>query len=211
MENIVIVGAGALGREILLMAEDVCRDNSALAIKGFLDRDAKALAGFSTPVGIIGDDDYQIDPDDRLVLAMADPKLRLKLAARFAAKGAKFLTLVHPAAMVTRTATLGEGVTVAPFCHVADCAQVGAYVFLNVYASVGHDARVGAGCFFGPYATVNGFSEVGDGVLLGTHAVVTPSTKVGAGAKVGAGSVVYKPVPPNHLAIGNPAKAHAIY
>jgi len=211
MENIVIVGAGALGREVLLIAEDACRANPSLAIKGFLDRDANALAGFSTPVGIIGDDDYIIDPDDRLVLAMAEPKLRLKLAARFAAKGAKFLTLVHPTAIITRTASLAQGVTVAPFCHVADCAKVGAYTFLNTYASVGHDARIGAGCFFGPYATINGFSELGDGVLLGTHATVTPSTQVGAGAKIAAGSVVYKTVKPNHLAIGNPAKAHAIY
>lgn len=208
MCKIVIVGAGGLGRETLLIARDVCIRQPSWRIKGFLDRNPQVLTGFDCDAGVIGDDDYQPVDDDRLVIAVGDPALRHRLAMRFADRGARFATLVHPLAYVAATARVSEGAVISPFCHVADRAEVGPHVLLNTYSSAGHDSRVGACSVFSPYATANGDTRLGERVFLGTHAVVTPGIGVGNDAKIAAGAVTYRQVPDGHLAMGNPAKAY---
>jgi acetyltransferase-like isoleucine patch superfamily enzyme len=47
---------------------------------------------------------------------------------------------------------------------------------------------------------------VGDDVEFGVGAIVIGPVRIGAGARVGAGAVVVKDVPPNGVAVGNPAR-----
>ena len=44
------------------------------------------------------------------------------------------------------------------------------------------------------------------GASIGANATILPGLEIGAGAMVGAGSVITRSVPPNAIAIGNPAK-----
>jgi len=48
--------------------------------------------------------------------------------------------------------------------------------------------------------------RIGSGVWIGGGAIVLPGVTVGDGAVIGAGSVVTRDVPPNTLALGNPAR-----
>jgi acetyltransferase-like isoleucine patch superfamily enzyme len=48
--------------------------------------------------------------------------------------------------------------------------------------------------------------KVGRGVFIGTQAIILKGVTIGDRAVVGAGAVVTKDVPPQHLAIGNPAR-----
>lgn len=47
---------------------------------------------------------------------------------------------------------------------------------------------------------------IGDNVWLGGGAIVLPGVTIGANSVIGAGSVVTKEVPPDVVAVGNPAK-----
>ncbi|MFF4185971.1 sugar O-acetyltransferase [Streptomyces sp. NPDC001691] len=47
---------------------------------------------------------------------------------------------------------------------------------------------------------------IGDNVWLGGGAIVCPGVTIGANTVVGAGSVVIRDLPPNVLAVGNPAR-----
>jgi maltose O-acetyltransferase len=48
--------------------------------------------------------------------------------------------------------------------------------------------------------------RIGDGVWIGGGAIVLPGVSIGDGCVVGAGSVVTRDLPPDTLALGNPAR-----
>ncbi len=203
---IVIAGAGGLGREILQYVQDIF-DPKSYQVKGFLDDKCTEVTAASFGHSILGRcDDYALQPDDLVVVAVGDPKKRLNLARRLEQRGAKFLTIVHPLAYVSPSAQIGVGCIVGPFATVGACAEVGSHVALTYYSSIGHDAQIGSGCTFSPYSAANGGAVLDECVFLGTHAVVNPLKRLGRAVKVAAGSVVYHDVPPDTLVAGNPAK-----
>lgn len=73
---------------------------------------------------------------------------------------------------------------------------------------------IGRGCMFGSMSRVSDRLGdrvepvvLGDEVWLGHGAIVLPGVRIGDRSVVSAGSVVSDNVPPNSLAIGNPARA----
>lgn len=210
MLNLIIVGAGGFGGEVMQYARDTF-DLGSHRIKGFLDDKVTRVEHSALDAPVLGTiNGYLPEPEDRFLLAVGDPGSRLDIAARLAAHGAQFLTLIHPLAYVASSATLGAGCIISPFATVGARAKLGAHVVLTFYASVGHDAQVGACCALSPHSVTNGGSVLGQAVFLGSHAAVNPLKRVGDGAKVAAGAVVYRNVPPHSLAAGNPAKARPL-
>ena len=210
--SLIIVGAGGFGREVLQYLRDAMALQGGYAVKGFLDDGPADLGPFGLDVPLLGGTrDHAFTGDDRVLIAVGDPSVRLELAARLEAHGARFVTLVHPLAYVSEAASLGVGCIVAPFATVGAHARIGDHTVLTFYASAGHDTTVGRACGFSPHAVANGGSTLGEGVFLGAYAVVNPLQSVGTGSKVAAGSVVYHPIPPDVLAVGNPAKPRPLW
>jgi sugar O-acyltransferase (sialic acid O-acetyltransferase NeuD family) len=206
LKEVILVGAGGLGREVMQYVLDTV-DPKTHRIKGFLDDFKDRLKPDSLDSPVLGTTtEYHLTEADWFLLAIGDPHQRMKIAERLTARGARFLTLVHPLAHVARTARLGEGCIVGPFATVGAYAQLGNHVALTYYASVGHDARVGDCCALSPYAAANGGTILEPCVFVGTHAAINPMKRIGRGAKVAAGAVVYRNVPAHSLAAGNPAK-----
>jgi len=206
MYNIIIVGAGGFGREVYLWAKDSFSKDQ-YKIKGFLDDNPKILNNYNMDIGIIGDlDGYEIKKQDRFVFAIGDIDVKKYLVTKLKEKGAKFLTLIHPTAIVANTAKIGQGVIICPFVTVSDYVQLGDFVMMNIYSSCGHDAKVGDYCILSPYATLNGFVILEDEVFLGTHTTVIPGKRVGYRSKISANSVVMRDVPPNKIVFGVPGK-----
>jgi sugar O-acyltransferase (sialic acid O-acetyltransferase NeuD family) len=208
MKRLIIVGAGAFGREALQWALDVPAAARDWEPVGFLDNRSDALQGFDLSVGIIGTaTDYQIQPDDRFICAIGDSKVRLEVCRQLEARGAEFVTLIHPTAVVAPTAQIAPGGIVCPYAIVSVNSVVGRHVALNVQAVVGHDAQVADGCTLSPHSGINGFVVLGEGAFLGSHGAVLPSVQVGEYGKVAAGSVAFADVAPHTTVVGVPARA----
>ncbi len=205
--DLVIVGAGGFGREVLGYAGD-----AAQRVAGFADDNPRALDGFDLGVRVLGGvHDVPVSGATGFVIAVGDPAVRRSLAAVIEARGGRLRTVVHPSAYLGPGVRLGDGCVVCPFAFVGAAATVGANTAINVHTSVGHDVTVGANCVLSPHSAVNGGSELGDDVFLGTHATVFPRRVIGRGAKVSAGAVVHRDVPAGALATGNPAKARVLF
>jgi sugar O-acyltransferase (sialic acid O-acetyltransferase NeuD family) len=210
--DLVIVGAGAFGREVLGYAQDALADQPGHRVAGFADDNPRALDGFNPAVEVLGRvHDVPISESTGFVIAVGDPAVRRGLAAVVEARGGRLLTVIHPSAYIGPGAVLGDGCVVCPFAFVGTAATVGANSAINVHASVGHDAVVGANCVVSPYSAISGAAELRDDVFLGTHATVFPRRRVGPGAKVSAGAVVHRDVPAGALAAGNPAKSRVLF
>jgi len=206
MNRVLLVGAGGFGREFRTWLEaDGCL-GAGCELVGFLDDAPQPLSeGYDLPVmGSIRD--YIPTAGDRLVMAIGAPRVKLQIAELLLSRGATFMTLIHPTAIIGRGVTIGTGCILCPQSVVTCDATIGDFAFLNIGASVGHDAVVGPGCTLSPHADVTGHARLGRGVFLGTHAAVLPGVEVGDYATVGAGSIVLRRVRPGTTVMGVPAK-----
>jgi sugar O-acyltransferase (sialic acid O-acetyltransferase NeuD family) len=210
--DLVIVGAGGFGREVLGYAHDAFAGQPAHRVAGFADENPRALHGFDLAVEVLGSvRDVPISEATGFVIAVGDPAVRRELAAVVEARGGRLSTIIHPSAYIGPGARLGDGCVVCPFAFVGAAATIGANSAINTHASVGHDAVVGANSVVSPYSAVNGAAELRDDVFLGTHSTIFPGRSVGSGAKVSAGAVVHRDVPAGALAAGNPAKSRVLF
>ncbi len=208
MDRVLIAGAGNFGREIASWI-DGCRGyGTAWKLAGFLNDDLHALDGFAEPperiLGTIAD--YRPQPDERIVLAIGDPKGKLQVAERLQQRGAQFLQLIHQSAVVCRNVRLGAGVLIAPFAFVGGAADVGDFATVSVGSIVAHDVVLGAGCTLTGHCSLAGHVRLGKGVFMGTHACVIPQITVGDWAMLGAGSTIVRDVAAGSHVFGVPAK-----
>ncbi len=206
MYDIVIVGAGGMGRECCEVAQDIYGGSADYRVRGFLSDVPGVLDGFDVPPLLGPIRDYAVQPQDRFVLAIGDVPGRRKVAEYLLARGAKFLRLVHPTAHVFKSASLGEGVIVFPQAFVGANAHIGDFCLINCHAGCGHDVVMGRFTEQAPYSTISGKARTGEECFLAVHAVVAPGTVLGDRVVVSQGSTVSHRTPDDCLIAGVPGK-----
>jgi sugar O-acyltransferase (sialic acid O-acetyltransferase NeuD family) len=122
------------------------------------------------------------------------------------AAGAPLVTVVHPAAAVSRHATLGLGTVVMAGAVVNIDAIVGQAGIVNTGATVDHDCLLGDAVHICPGAHLAGSVRVGCCSWVGVGAAVKQGMSIGDRVMVGAGAVVVRPVPDAQTVVGNPAR-----
>jgi sugar O-acyltransferase (sialic acid O-acetyltransferase NeuD family) len=194
--SIIIIGAGGHAR-VLLDALQL----SACKVIGFVD---PALArGAAGPGGlpVLGGDEALKDFSASQVLLVNGIGSIGPTAARGAVwrrgkdAGFSFARVVHPSAIVSASATLGEGVQVMAGCVIQSGAEIGANSIVNTRASIDHDCKVGETVHIAPGVTLSGGVHIGDRAHIGTGAVVIQGVTIGADSLVAAGAVVYRDLP----------------
>lgn len=192
-----IVGAGGFGREVWNWLSGHPDQDVRWSVRGFLDDAVDALRGYDYPVGIVGPISGHVpDPEALYVCGIGLPKIKEAVCPPLEANGARFLTLVHPTAIIGRNVVLGLGTVVCPGVIITADVTVGRFVTLNCRSGLGHDATVGDFSTISAYCDVTGHVAIGRGVMMGSHAVVIPGKSVGDHATVGAGAIVMSRVPP---------------
>jgi len=217
-KKLVIVGGGALGREVLLYAQDMIGAKTAGlefdGFAGFLD-DSATAADQLRELGVDFDfvdpiEEHVVRDDCVYVVAVGNSRERRVLQDRLHGNVA-WANIIHPTAYLATSALLGEGIILAPFTFVGANASLADHVVLNTYASVGHDSVVGTYCVLSPYAVINWNVELGEGVFMGTHTTVIPGLTVGKGSSLSAGAVLVRDVGPGFFMMGHPGKGWRLY
>ncbi|MCR9220163.1 MAG: acetyltransferase [Alphaproteobacteria bacterium] len=109
---------------------------------------------------------------------------RLALLDAYLDAGIAAPPVVHPTAVVARSALMDEGVTVLARAVLQPFAHAHRGVLINTGAIVEHGARLGAGAHIGPGAIVLGGAEVGRAAMIGAGAVILPGARAPDGALV---------------------------
>ncbi|GGC83765.1 acetyltransferase [Undibacterium terreum] len=207
MKNIVIAGAGGFGREIASHLESIVSDK--IRIAGFID-DTLAIApalNQSYPYPVLGKiSDYLPRIDDVFIVAIGDPKEKLRIAHELELRGAEFFSFIHPTAVIARTAKLGRGIILCPFSMASADSSISDFVTINFCSSIGHDVFVGEGSTISSHVDITGYVKIGAGVFIGSNASVLPKVEVGAFSKIGAGAIVVRRVKEGATVYSSPAK-----
>jgi len=118
----------------------------------------------------------------------------------------RWLSVIHPRAVIAGSASLGSGCFVAAQAVIGPCVTVGEAVIVNHGAVVDHDCVVGAFSHIAPLASLSGGVKIGRRVQIGTGARVLPGVHVADDAVVGAGAVVLQDIGAAETWVGVPAK-----
>lgn len=208
MKNLIIIGAGGMGREVYHLATQCQGYSKEYVIKGFLDDNPKALDGFKYNYPSILDDIENYIPikDDIFACSIGDVKTKELIVSMILDKGGDFISLIHPDVDINITATLGKGCLVFPQVHLGSEATIGDYVMLQSYAALGHDVEVGDYSRIDPKVSCVGGVKVGRSVTLHTMSVLNHGVVVEDNAVVGAMSFVIRKVKQGITVFGIPAK-----
>ena len=205
--RIILVGAGGFGRELLCWALDAHRAGNFPKVSGFLDANPNALNEFNYGINWIESIDKFVPvPGDQLLLGIADPATKRNIATLLLGRGAHFVTLRHPTAIVASSATLGQGVVLCPYSVVSADAVVGDFVTINAHSTIGHDASVGSYSTLSAHVDITGGVQVGENSFFGTSAAIVPRVKIGQNAKIGAGALIIRSVASESVMYAMPAK-----
>lgn len=201
-----IYGAGGLGRTIL---DSLKRSNWTIENVVFLDDD-QALHGTnveSIPVQGGRESLKSMDPTRTSVLVAygADASTRLRMASRIDSIGIDFFSLIDEDAIVSDSATVGDGVYVNAQSYVGPNVTFGNHVVIDSSTNISHDSELGPGTIVTPNASLAGNVVVERGGYIGAGATVLKGRRVGEGGVVGAGAVVTENVPAGETVVGVPA------
>ena len=171
-------------------------------VLGFTDRDPSeaTLAG---DVRCLGTDDVIADHDPgtvRLAIGIGSIKpssARMKLYEGFRERGYRFVTVIHPSAVVAGGTELGEGAQIMAGAVVQPGCKIGEATIINTRASIDHDCRIGRFVHVAPGATLSGGVTVGDESHIGVGAVIIQQISIGANAFVSAAALIKSDVAPN--------------
>jgi acetyltransferase EpsM len=205
------------GEHAVVVLEAIASQPDAWRVIGFTDRTRSArLAGRELPLTHLGDDAALAarladDPSKApaLVLGVGGgtrPGERAAIVERIGSD-ADWATIVHAAATVSPSATLGAGTVVGAGAVVQAGAVTGRHVIVNSGAIVEHDVVLGDFSHVAPGAVIGGGTRIGDGVFIGLGARVRDHVRIGDRVTIGMGAVVVADVASDRILVGVPARA----
>ena len=215
VREIVIIGAGGHGSELISYLQDLRDAGEPVRLMGFVDENkapgpflgSKILGGFQELRAFLR---RRAGRPIYYLTAVGNNKTRLKLVGkieRMKAKGFLPWMLRHPSANVGRRVEIGEGTCLAPGSLVTTRVRMGRHCILNVQASISHDCVIGDFVNINPHAAVCGNVKIGEGCTIGAGAIVIESVSIGEWSVIGAGAVVIDDIPSRVTAVGIPARA----
>lgn len=207
MKNLLILGARGFGREVFNLAMQCNGYQTEFQIKGFLDDKKDALDAFNSYPPIVDSvENYIVEDDDVFVCGLGDVLQKKKYIQMILDKAGRFISLIHPTALINFTAILGKGCLVFPFAQVGSTAVVGDYVLIQSYAGVSHDVQIGDYTRIDVQVLCVGGVVVGNNVTIHTGAVLNHKVVVEDNAVIGATSFVVRKVKKGTTVFGNPAR-----
>lgn len=200
MKKLIIIGASGHGK--------VIADISALCGYkdiSFLDDNKNVNSCMSYPVvGKSSDAEKYRDAD--FFVAIGNAKAREKVQEILQRKGLNIATLIHPDAVIAKSAFIGIGTVIMAGTVVNPDTRIGEGCIINTGASVDHDNGLGEYVHVSVGAHIAGTVHIGKRTWIGAGAVVSNNVNICGDCMIGAGAVVVKNIDRPGTYVGVPAR-----
>lgn len=197
MENkITLYGASGHAKVII----DILKSN-AVTIEAIIDDNPKneTILGIS----IIKTINFDLKNLNNCIISIGNNRVRKILSSKL---NAIFLKAIHPTAIVSKFANIGEGTVVMAGVIINPEAKINNHCIINTGAIIEHDCHIENFAHISPGASLAGNVTVGEGSHIGIGATIIQGIKIGKWVTVGAGAIIIKDIPDYAVVVGNPGK-----
>lgn len=203
MKKLAVLGASGHGKVVADTAESC----GWTEIVFFDDAWPSRVANGSWPVVGTSENLFeQIQDFDGVTVAIGNNAVRQAKLFALQQYGATLATLVHPAACVSRYATVGVGTVIFAGAVLNAGASIGMGGILNTGCSVDHDCDLAESVHVSPGARLAGGVHIGDRTWIGIGACVKQMVTIGSDVVVGAGAAVVNDLVGGVTVVGVPAR-----
>lgn len=208
--RLALIGARMDGQAGVIL--DIVSSCENIEVVAFLDHTPGLQGTCINDIPVIGNsddiDNIDLSGIDAFHISIGDNKARQEIYRMLKAKGHSLLTIVHPTAVISKTAEIGEGCFIGPKAVIQNNVRISNVTLINTAAVIEHDNVLGEAVHVAPGACTAGRVKINELAFVGIGVTIIPDIVIGKSAFIGAGAVVVKDVSSMTTMIGYAAKPH---
>lgn len=200
--TLIIIGAGGHAVSVANVAIA-----AGISIKYFVDASRAGETLLDIPI-IADIADLKNTSNHTYAIAIGHNAARERVHRQIVAVHGKltFPTLIHPTAILSVHAQVGEGTVIMPNAVVGPNSIIGCLCILNTMSSIDHDCEMSNYSSLAPGAMTGGEVTIGERSAISIGATVKNAVSIGHDSVVGGKSYVNKCIGSNLIAYGSPAR-----
>jgi acetyltransferase EpsM len=183
-----------------------------IEIVAFFDNTTELKSTYINGIPVVGCIDAATEESlsdiDIFHICIGDNKARLDLYRKLKKRKLNFLSIIHPTAVISKTAKIYEGCFIGAQAVVQNNSIISNVSLINTAAVIEHDNVIGEAVHVAPRACTAGRVEVGNMSFIGIGAVIIPDIVIGELSFIAAGAVITKNVSDQAMMMGYSAKVH---
>ncbi len=180
MKNIVIIGAGDLGKELVWLIEDINKVKPTYLILGFLDDDLSkntySFCGYRVLGGTDKLEELNAVAPFSSVLAIRDGSIRKKIVDAHP-EFKSWETIIHPSTVISSSVKIGKGCIFFPQVTVSVDTYLGNHGLFYIHSTICNDCWIGDYVSIMANASVSEHAEMSSESLLDAGECIEPNRK----------------------------------
>lgn len=206
MKDLIIIGAGGMGRTMYDLARESFGYGIEFDIIGFIDDNLSALTNFRNYPPVLGTiTDYQPTENEVFVCSIGGMS-RMNCITSLINRRAEFISLIHNTARIGTNVQMGKGNLIGAFTTVAADACLGDYNFIQSLTIIGHDVKIGDWNRIDSQVMMVGATTIGNHNMIHTGAMINHNVHIGDNCTIGACSFVTMDVESGATLFSSPAR-----
>ena len=207
LKDLIIIGAGGVGRETALIVEDINNKSREWNLLGFVD-DYKEIGEDINGYKVLGGNDYinNYEKEVYVVCAIANYNIKKSIIEKIKNNNVKFANIIHPSVNLNKTVDIGNGCIVYENSIITANINIGNHVIVSPKCGIGHDSIIKDYCSLLWNVNVSGNVVLEEGVTMGSGSTIIQGKIVGYGSFIGAGAVVIEDINEESVAVGVPTR-----